>query len=261
MRRLKLLPILLLALATVGPLFAYTIYLKDGSTLIAREKFRVEEGKAIITLQNGTQTFIDASEIDVPRTERVNQGNYGTAFFIDEEGQVVEAPVSPVEQRQRLADVASRTEPTVSTRSPATRPETGPSTEADYHLTYTGFIDLTVFPRTPYRDLDIAVETSRFLRALGVNDFKVFQGTAGQRAFLEMTTNSEASVFRSLEAAADTLIHLRNQFPDQVQEFEVLLTTSNRDRAGQFLIDAETARQLADTGVDTAAFFIQNVQF
>ena len=261
MRRLKLLPILLLALATVGPLFAYTIYLKDGSTLIAREKFRVEEGKAIITLQNGTQTFIDASEIDVPRTERVNQGNYGTAFFIDEEGQVVEAPVSPVEQRQRLADVASRAEPTVSTRSPATRPETGPSTEANYHRTYTGFIDLTVFPRTPYRDLDIAVETSRFLRALGVNDFKVFQGTAGQRAFLEMTTNSEASVFRSLEAAADTLIHLRNQFPDQVQEFEVLLTTSNRDRAGQFLIDAETARQLADTGVDTAAFFIQNVQF
>lgn len=261
MYRRELSTLLLLALATVGPLFSYTIYLEDGSTVIAREKYRVEEGKAIIVLQNGTQTFIDASEIDVARTERANQGNYGTAFFIDEEGQVVEAPASPVEQKQRLTDVASRSEPTVGTRSPAMRPETGVSSDADYRRTHTGFVDLTVFPRTPYRNLEIAVEAARFLRTLGVNEFKVFQGTEGQRAFVEMTTNSESSAFRSLEAAADTLIHLRNQFPDQVQELELLLITSNRDRAGQFFIDAETAMRLADSGVDAATFFLQHVQF
>lgn len=252
--------IFLLTLIVVAPLSAYTIYLKDGSTLIAKEKHRVEDGKALIVLQNGTQTFIDASEIDIERTERVNKGNYGTAFFIDEEGQVVEAPVTPTE-KQTLTDVAARAESKTSNRSPATRPATGTTESVDHVLTKAGFVDLTIAPRTPYRDLDIAVEISRFLRTLGLTEFKVFQGTEPQRVFLEMTTNSEGTVFRSLEAAGDTLVHLRNRFPEQIEELEILLTTSNRDRAGQFLIDEEMAARLGDQNTETSTFFIATVQF
>ncbi len=76
-----------------------------------------------------------------------------------------------------------------------------------------------------------------------------------------MTTNSEATVFRSLEAAADTLVHIRNQFPDQLDAFELLFITSNRDRAGQFLLDTDLAAQLGDKQTDTSEFFIANVQF
>ena len=250
----------LLILALVGPLSAYTIYLKDGSTLIAKEKYRVEEGKALIVLQNGTQTFIDATEIDVEKTERVNKGNYGTAFFIDDEGQVVEAPVTPTE-KQTLTDVAARAESRTSSRTPATRPATATTEPVDHIKTEGGFIDLTIAPRTPYRDLEIAVEISRFLRTLGLTEFKVFQGTEPQRVFLEMTTNSEATVFRSLEAAADTLVHLRNQYPEQIKEIELLFSTSNRDRAGQFLIDEELAAQLGEKNIETSTIYIANVQF
>lgn len=252
--------ICLVILALTAPLSAYTIYLKDGSTLIAKEKYRVEDGKALIVLQNGTQTFIDASEIDVAKTERINQGNYGTAFFIDDEGKVIEAPVTPTE-KQTLTDVAGRTDSRASSRTPATRPDTGTTDTTPQIMTKGGFVDLTIAPRTPYRDLDIAVEISRFLRTLGLTDFKVFQGTQPRRLFLEMTTNSEATVFRSLEAAADTLMHLRNQYPDQVEEFEILFSTSNRDRAGQFLLNDELAAQLGDKNTETSSFFIANVQF
>jgi len=260
MHRLTTALICLLVLATVAPLSAYTIYLKDGSTLIAKEAYRVEDGKALIVLQNGTQTFIDATEIDIERTERVNMGNYGTAFFIDDDGKVVEAPITPTE-KQTLTDVAARAEPRASNRSPATRPTAGATEPVDHIMTKGGFIDLTLAPRTPYRDLDIAVEISRFLRTLGLTEFKVFQGTEPLRVFLEMTANSEGTVFRSLEAAADTLVHLRNRYPDQVEELEVLFTTSNRDRAGQFLIDDEMAAQLGDKNTETSTFFIANVQF
>lgn len=260
MRRLHLALVCLLIAILAAPLSAYTIYLKDGSTLIAREKFKIEDGKALIVLQNGTQTFIDAAEIDIERTEKVNKGNYGTALFIDDEGQVIEAPVTPTE-KQTLTDVASTTDASVSTRTRAMRPSSGGAKGADFPRTAAGFVDLTVLPRTPYRDLDIAVETSRFLRALGFTEFKVFQGTQSQRAFLEMTTNSEATVFRSLEAAADTLIHLHNQFPDQIAELEVLLITSNRERAGQFLLDQETATLLGKKDAESSTFFIANVQF
>jgi hypothetical protein len=261
MRPLRVAAILLLAAAAAGPLLAYTIYLKDGSRLIAREKYRVEDGRAIIVLQNGTQTFIEASEIDVARTEKANQGSYGTAFVIDDQGNVVDAPVSPAEKKQSLVDMAAGAGPKASTRSRATRPAPESAAGTKYPRTGAGFVDLTVFPRAPYRNLDVAVEASRFLRALGIGEFKVFQGTGPGRAFVEMTTNSEASVFRGLQAAADTLIHLRNKYPQLVSELELLMTTSSRERAGQFVIDTEAATQLAEKNMDPATFFIENVQF
>ena len=149
-----------------------------------------------------------------------------------------------------------------STRDPATRAATGTSgAEPAHPRTPGGYVDLTVIPRAPYRDLDISVEISRFLRTLGVSEFKIFQGTQPGRVFLEMTANSEATVFRSLEAVADTLVHLKNRFPGQVEELELLLSTSNRERAGQFLIDDEMAAALGDESIDTAEVFIAHVQF
>jgi hypothetical protein len=250
----------LLVVGLAIPAHAYTIYLKDGSTLVAKEKYRIEDGKALIILQNGTQTFIDASEIDVDRTYRVNKSNYGTAFFIDDEGKVIEAPVTPTE-RKTLAGLASNSDPGATGRDRATRNTAEPGGVSEQPRTAAGHVDLTVVPRTPFRDLDISVEVSRFLRTLGVTEFKIFQGTQPGRAFLEMTANSEATVFRCLETAADTLVHLQNQFPGQIQELEVLLTTSNRDRAGQFLLDEELAAALGDENSETAEVFIAHVQF
>src|SRR5215470_15928402 len=57
-----------------GPLAAYTIWLKDGTSIVARAKYEVKNGKAIILLANGEQSFIDLRQIDVPRTEAANRG-------------------------------------------------------------------------------------------------------------------------------------------------------------------------------------------
>ncbi|MEJ2086382.1 MAG: hypothetical protein P8Y44_11995, partial [Acidobacteriota bacterium] len=113
----------------------------------------------------------------------------------------------------------------------------------------------------PYRDLEIAAETSRFMRTLGVDEVQIYQGTHSQRAFVEITANSESSVFRGLEAAADTLVHLQNQFATQVEALEVLLITSNRERAGQFLLTADNAAELAGNSSEATAFFVDHVQF
>src|SRR4028119_2010381 len=74
-----------LAFLTAGPLAAYTIYLKDGSTVQSKGKYRVQNGKAYITLPNGTQTFIDAKEIDVKRTDEANKADYGGNAVIPQE--------------------------------------------------------------------------------------------------------------------------------------------------------------------------------
>lgn len=259
-RRLTILLSILIITLMAIPASAYTIYLKDGSRLIAKEKHRVEDGKAIIVLQNGTRTFIEASEIDVARTESANIGDYGTALVL-EDGQLVEAQIKPQEQKeQRLTDVASRPESSAMTR-PQARRRSSAAPDLSQQRVETGAVDLTTFPRAPYSEMEISAEATRFLRTLGVENVQVYQGSDPTRAFLEVTTNSEAAVFRSLDAAADTLLHLLIRYPNQIQSLELLLSTSDRDRAGQFHITREDAVALADSDLDTSEFFIRHVQF
>ena len=41
----------------------------------------------------------------------------------------------------------------------------------------------------------------------------------------------------------------------------LLMMTSSRERAGQFVIDAQAAASLTDKSMDPATFFIEHVQF
>ncbi|HEX2165029.1 MAG TPA: hypothetical protein VHM02_13890, partial [Thermoanaerobaculia bacterium] len=76
-RRTALVAAVLAAVIAAWPAAAYVIYLRDGSKIIAQEKYVVRDGRAYVTLQNGTRTFLDAGEIDVARTERANRDNLG----------------------------------------------------------------------------------------------------------------------------------------------------------------------------------------
>jgi hypothetical protein len=258
MQRLRVLWLGLLALTLAVPLHAYTIYPKDGSRLIAREKYRVEQGRAIIILQNGTQTFIDASEIDTTRTEQANQGQYGTALMLEEgEFRDIEAPAP--KRETTLTDLARRDSPARS-RTPARR-EVPQAPTGRQLRTSAGYVDLASLGRKPYRNLEISTEIQRVFRAKGVGELQIYQGTRPENPFLEITTNSEASVFRSLEAAADALLHLRNQFANDVQNLELLLATASQERAGQFVVTPDLAAELAEKRIEASAFFVRFVQF
>jgi hypothetical protein len=259
MHRLKIILVLLLLVAVSGPLLAYTIYLKDGSRLVAREVYRVQDGKAIITLQNGTQTFIDASEIDVQRTLNANREGYGTALMVDE-GKVIEGPIVREDQKEEsLVDLAARGETRARDRPQARRPSGEDS--IGRQVTAAGFIDLGSITRRPYANMEVSSEIKRIYLGQGVEAVQVHQGTQPNSAFVEITTDSEASVFRALEASADALVHIRTQYPDLVDGFEVFLITSSRSRAGQFLLTADAASALAEDRITSSDFFVRQVQF
>jgi len=84
---------------------------------------------------------------------------------------------------------------------------------------------------------------------------------SADRVLLEITTDSEASVFRALEVAADALLHVRTRTSAPVSAFEIVLVTSSRSRGGQFLMTPALASQLADGDVELPAFYVQNVQY
>lgn len=251
----------LAALLLAAPLAAYTIYMKDGSSIQAREKYRIEGARAIITLFNGTQTFVPAGNIDVKKTDEGNKVDYGHAQVIP--GAPTEIAPSAGEQprEKSMRDLmgkggAVRDLPEVKRARP-TGPVTGPAKTAS------GYIDLMTWGRKPYANVDIVSELKRALASQGIEEVEIFDGTKGDRPFLEITTNSEGAVFKTLAGVAAALPLVRQSYP-KVAAFELLLVTAERDRAGQFVLTPEVANQLLSKKIDLASltsFYVKNVQF
>lgn len=257
MRAARPLTLVLLVLLCTAPAFAYTIYLKDGSRLIAKEAYEVRGDQALITLQNGARTSIDASEIDIERTRAANQGAYGSALVLDD-GRLTELPSEEAPAPEAsLSDIVGDRPSSVVDRPRATRPV--PRPEAPAPATTDG--NLRNLPRRPFSDLDLAAEVQRIFRAQGVEHVLISQGTRTDRLLIDLTTNSEASVFRALQVASRVLLHTRDAYPSASTVFELLLSTAERENAGQFVLTGTLAQSLVDGEVDPSAFFIEHVQF
>jgi hypothetical protein len=237
---------------------AYTVILKDGSKLVAKEKYKVVNGMAIIVLANGTQTSIKASEIDAARTDQINQSNYGTAVVLDASGKETDLPAStPPPPRPELKDLIAARQQAPQPAAPTARRDSRPAANGAAVSGSSGS-DLDRLPRTPLSRLELAADIKQQLRAKGIEDVLIYRGSRPDRALLEITTNSEAAVFRSLEAAAAVLAAVQSK---GIAAFELSLTSAARERAGQFVLTPDLAAMLIDKRVETGAFYVTNVQF
>lgn len=256
----KTLCIALLVLAA-APLAAYTIYLKDGSRVVAKTKYRVEEGKAIITLQSGTQTFIDASEIDIERTEAANTSDYGTALVL-EDGKFTEATATREEEADdTLTDLAATQELSIADRPRIRRPAVEEAKAENSQRSVGGYLDFSKLARKPLRNLEISETIQEVFRARGIENLQIFQGTQPEHVLLEAAANSEATVFRSIEAASESLLRIRQNPELDVAAIELVMLTAAHERAGQFVMTPEEAADLVEDRIEISAFFIERVQF
>lgn len=264
MRKLRRLTLSLLALLWVGPLFAYTIYLTDGSSIQAKEKYKVVGERAVITLPNGNQTFLPLKQIDVARSDQANTNDYGTAVVIDSH-QIPPASAAPPPQ-QTLTNLIHDKAPAPRELVPArrTRPGVAPTSATalpgSLAKTKAGFSDLSTLTRRPCSQVDVAAELQQFFHGQGVEEVEIYQGTQSDRPLVEVTTNSEASVFRALAVGATALLHVRESHP-RVSGFELLLMTPAKERAGQFVLTPQMAAEIVSRNVEVSSFFLSNVQF
>jgi hypothetical protein len=256
-------PVLAAALAVLlalyaGPLAAYTIWLKDGTSISARGKYQVKKGKAIITLINGEQSSLDASLIDVPRTEAANRGrDYGATDLGNTRVMPGEEPPPPA--NDKLSDLVATHRPS-SRELPAAKRVRETATGQAVR-TKGGFLDLARLQRVAYARTEVAVDLQQFFRSQGVEEVEIWNGSQPDRLLVEVTAGSEASVFQGLTASANALLRLRERFPQTVAALEVLMKTPSREKAGQFVLTPEIATDLVAKKIEMPAFFVANVQF
>jgi hypothetical protein len=239
---------------------AYTIFLKDGSSLVAKQKYTVENGRAIITLLNGTETFVPLEKIDIPRTDAANRGGYGTGVVIPGSPQDVGPPPAQAQRDQTLGDLINK-KVAGPREVPTTKRDKDAAAGGRLVKTKAGYNDLSALARRPYAHADITAALQQFFHGQGLDEVEIFEGTAGDHPLIEVSTNSEGSVFKALNSAAAGLLQIRDSFPNRVAAFEVLLTTPARERAGQFVLTPEMATELVAKKVEVAAFYVKNVQF
>lgn len=259
MRTLRTVVLCLAATLVVMPAFAYTIILKDGSRLLAKNDFRIEEERAIITLLSGTETFLALSEIDVEATREANRNRLGSAMVL-QDGKVEGLEADSGESKTSLQDLIQAGQAGPRTRPEAKRPIRQSRTAEDIERTPAGFEDLTQLQRMPHPELEIMTQIRGQFMAEGLNA-QVFQGTSEDSPLVEIRTNSEAAVFGALEAAAASLLQLRDRFPDKITRLELLMVTPNGERGGQFAMTQDLASHIATGSIEVSTFFVENVQF
>lgn len=245
-------------LAAGSPLAAYIIYLKDGSQFNTKGKYSIEGDKAILTMLNGNKTFLDASEIDVARTEEVNKTQFGAAKLIEGKAVAQIKVGEKLDKEETLTDYLLRNERGLSL--PQSIRQGGSSDDADgasIPLTKAGFLDLKAFKKTPYKNEEIKQELLRYLFGQGFENVEVFEGTQQGRVLLRLGCNSEALVFKALTDTATLL----SQLQGRVAELEVLAVTSRQQLGGQFLMNKERAALLVNERLSPSSFFLRYVEF
>lgn len=240
-------------LVAAAPLHAYTIVLRDGSTIQARGKYRVEGERALITLQNGTETFLSLSEIDVEETEAVNRDGYEGAVVVENPEGDTEVDAPPAAP-QDMTDAATPAGATSTAEGAAEAAPGGPRVTAADNL------DFATLPRAPYPDPRVIQLLDRHFRGQRLTAVDVLRGSRDDRVLLSVTVGSEGEVFRAIALAATGLGTLAEAGHTQVEAIELLMRTAGGGDAGQFLLTPELVAPLVEGETEISDFYVRNVR-
>ena len=237
-----------LTFATVAS--AYTVVLKDGSTMTATQKYEVRGEWAYIDLISGTTTRIPVSEINVEKTNQMNSANYGSAKVIDGRE---ERPLSFGEAPpQTLEDVLRR-------RQQGQQRQASRSNRDNVAMTAAGYPDLVSLRRVPVEDESLLRAVRAALADQGIQA-EIYRGTRDSTVFLDMVADHEDAVFEALDGSAKAFETVKESH-GSLSAFQLLMRTTSRSRSGQFELSSENVSLLTQKRMSLPDFFLQYVQF
>ncbi len=244
MKRALILGVALLLLAHNAHA-VYVIALRNGTRIVAREKYQVKGPNAVFATRTGTLTSIPVSQIDVEATDKINSLHLGDAQALDwvdvQKTTATPTPTMPVSSlghiRPDLAKpIADAAKPT---------PTPGVS-----------------YRDKRYHDPQVDQAFQQGLESYHLYLYRTSEGTQPTYLFIEIQVNGQPETLKALQAVTQTYVLLAEKAPTRLPErVEVQMLNESGKEAGVFRISPDDAAQLVSGKVTPENFYIQHVIF
>jgi len=241
----KLMIVLALLVVASSAQAAYVVMLRNGSRVVARDKFQLKGANVVVTLRNGTLTSIPLAHVDLEATEKLNARNLGDATALDWVDAATPTPTpSPtpsVATLGRIIPGLARPE------NDAARPTPTPG------------ISLRDIE---YPDKQVERTFEEGLERYHLYLYRTSAGTQARYLFIEVRVNGQAEVVKALLAITTTYHVLAESAPDRAPErVELQMLNESGKEAGLFRLAPEDAAELATAKTTAEEFFIRKVIF
>jgi hypothetical protein len=233
-----------LALLVAANAFAtYIVVLKNGQTYKAKAKWTMQNGKAIVQLENGQTLAIDPTLIDVAKSEQTTNAGLGGAKILN----------------------------TVPANAPAGQPQQEePGLGSAFHLKKSGAAAQPVTPapvsQTPAPALssngtlsqEVLDKFARAYENVGLFEQKITSPSAGVvRA--DLTADTEDKVFNAISATSFLIVHNAGVPGADIKMVELFMKTTVGGSAGRFQMTREDAQALDSKQLSQQDYFVRRV--
>jgi hypothetical protein len=241
----KVIVVLALLVAAVPAQAAYVVMLKNGSRVVARDRYQLKGSNVVVTMRNGTLTSIPLAHVDLEATEKLNAQNLGDATpmeWVDATRPTpIPTPTPSVASLGRIIPGLARPE------NDAARPTPTPG------------ISLR---DVEYPDKQVERTFEEGLERYHLYLYRTSMGSQPRYLFVEVRVNGQAEVIKALQAITSTYNVLAESAPDRAPErVELQMLNESGKEAGLFRLSPEDAAELATAKTTAEEFFIRKVIF
>jgi hypothetical protein len=241
----KVIVVLALLVVAATAQAAYVVVLKNGSRVVARDRYQLKGSNVVVTMRNGTLTSIPLAHVDLEATEKLNAQNLGDATpleWVDAARPTpIPTPTPSVASLGRIIPGLARPE------NDAARPTPTPG------------ISLR---DVEYPDKQVERTFEEGLERYHLYLYRTSMGSQPRYLFVEVRVNGQAEVVKALQAITSTYNVLAESAPDRAPErVELQMLNESGKEAGLFRLSPEDAAELATAKTTAEEFFIRKVIF
>lgn len=249
MKRFSILPAAFLLVA-INVNAAYTVVLKNGTRYRATERWTIQNGKAMVKLENGTVMQLDPTLIDPVKSDEASRSGLGDARVIASGASGAAKPAATAGpslselSRSRRAN-APRPDPAATQTRPTTPSSTPP---------------LSSPVPSDRNSEDFVAKLQQAYENVGIFEYKV-ASAGGGNVRAELVADTEDQVFKAISASAFVMVNVPLAAGQKVATLELFMKTLRGGSAGRFQMNQADATAIFSKQKTWQDFFVEKVLF
>lgn len=219
----------------------YTVVLKDGTRYKAKQKYTIQNGKALITLTTGQTMQVDPALIDVAKSEQITKLGVN-ANIVDLTTNMPSQPAAKQPEQSlgdqiRLRRQQQQQQPATPAPAPAATPVN------------------TAAGSPPQRVID---NFDRAYENVGIFE-KEIRGTGPRSLRAQLTVDTEERVFNAISATSYLIMRNAGVDGAQIDMVELFMKTTTGGSAGRFQMSRDDADALEKKLLSQQDYFVRKV--